>query len=424
MKHIAMYSLIIGTLINTSVVFAGSAGSVTNGNNDGPGSLRAALQSGASTLRIQRSVKAIIITETLQYNGSRSLRLIGGGQIIDGSQLDQNTDIFAVTSGADVSISNLSFIGSADGVNPDPLSPNSGKGVFVNVPVTREGTVRVSLNNVSVSRVVNHGIHVSDCTLGDDCGSGAGGGGEGSSASIFVEANQVIINNVGFGKADADGIRVDERGDGDIHFVARNAIFINVGADGVELDEGNNGDVITDIRGSLFDNNGEYCNLIPANVVAGSPCDDDGDPDVDDGLDIDEAGRGSLFASIRNTDVSNNFDEGLDFDEEGDGGIEVELSNIYAQGNADEGIKLSEEDAGGITAALRAVTTIANNDDGEGIEIEEADNGNVEVVVRRSTLIGGEDEALKVEQNNEGIGTLRVRRSNIGTLDLDNVDEI
>jgi hypothetical protein len=36
----------------------------------------------------------------------------------------------------------------------------------------------------------------------------------------FVEANlkRVSISNVGYGKFDADGIRIDEQGDGDIIF--------------------------------------------------------------------------------------------------------------------------------------------------------------------------------------------------------------
>ena len=53
----------------------------------------------------------------------------------------------------------------------------------------------------------------------------------------------VLVDGVGFGKQDADGVRVDDRNDGDISFSAVNSVFVNVGADGVELDEGNDGSV-------------------------------------------------------------------------------------------------------------------------------------------------------------------------------------
>ena len=38
------------------------------------------------------------------------------------------------------------------------------------------GTVEVYLDNVGVYGVGNHGIHISDCSLVDECGAGSGGG--------------------------------------------------------------------------------------------------------------------------------------------------------------------------------------------------------------------------------------------------------
>ena len=422
MNRLLLSGSLIVALMSANPAFAGGFGVVSNGNNDGPGSLRSALESGASSVKIRRSVKYIIVSEPLEYNGSKKLRLVGSGQVIDGSAIAANEDILRITQGVDTSISDLTFIGNHAEVNENPSIPVGGKGIYINVPVERTGVVRVKLDTVTVMRVGNHGIHISDCSLGDDCGGGSGGGGDGSAASIYVDLQNVVVNNVGFGKADADGVRVDDRGDGSIYFSARNSAFINVGADGVELDEGNNGDVVVDVKGSLFDSNGEYCVLVP--FVPGSPCDDDGDPDVDDGFDIDEAGDGTLFAQIRNSDVTNNFDEGLDFDEEDEGGIEVTLANILAAGNEDEGIKTSEEDGGDVIVKMRAVTTVDNNGSKEGIELEEENAGNVTVVVSDTNLIGGDDEDLKVEQGDEGEGTLKVRRSNITSLDLEGVQEI
>ena len=42
----------------------------------------------------------------------------------------------------------------------------------------------------------------------------------------------------------------------------------------------------------------------------------------------------------------------------------------------------------------------------------------------RSNMIGGGDEELKEEQGDAGTGTIKVRESTLGGLDLENVDEI
>ncbi len=422
MNKTILSAALIAALGYSSSAAATSFALVTNGDNDGAGSLRAALTSGANVVRISRSVASISVTEPLTYDGERRLKLVASGQTIDASGISGNGDIFAVTAGADLSLSNLNFIGNAVDVNPDANTTVGGKGIFVNVPESRQGVVRVTLDNVSVSNVGNHGIHVSDCTLRDECGGGSGGGGEGSLASVYVKLNDVTVNNVGFGTQDADGVRVDERGDGDIYFSAWNSSFLNVGADGIELDEGNNGDVVADVSNSLFDSNGEYCLAVP--FVAGNACDDEGDPDVDDGFDIDEAGPGSLYARVQNTQVTNNFDEGLDFDEEDEGSIVMRVNNVLATGNEDEGIKASEEDEGSLRAALRRVTLANNNGSKEGVELEEANDGDVSVRVSDSTAIGGADEALKVEQTDEGNGRIKVRNSNIDELDLEGVTQL
>ncbi len=410
----------MGLLVSSTAYSATSV--VLNGNDDGAGSLRAALQSGANVIRVPRSVPAIRITQPLVYEGTAALRIIAHGQTVDASQLPATDDIFSVLNGANLTIDDLNFVGSSFEVNESPELPTGGKGVFVNVPEFREGLVLVKLSSVSVSNVGNHGIHVSDCTLRDQCGGGSGGLGQGSPASVSVKLNQVVVDNVGFGRQDADGVRVDERGDGDIYFSAINSIFSNVGADGIELDEGDNGDVVASVDGSVFDSNGEYCISIP--FVLNSACDDDGDADVDDGFDIDEAGEGSIYASITNTRVTNNFDEGLDFDEEDAGDIVTRLKQVILSGNSDEGLKASEEGEGDLQVALGSITIANNNGTKEGIELEEEDSGNVKVRVLKSIAVGGNDEELKVEQGDDGEGVLKIRNSLIDAVDLDGVSQL
>jgi hypothetical protein len=60
----------------------------------------------------------------------------------------------------------------------------AGKGIFVDLRDDQTGTVEIELVNVTVTGTAGHGIHVSDCTLADECGGGSGGAGEGSPASI------------------------------------------------------------------------------------------------------------------------------------------------------------------------------------------------------------------------------------------------
>jgi hypothetical protein len=404
-----------------AAAMAGSTAQVTSDNNDGAGSLRAALASGATHIVINPSVDVITVTESLQYTGTEPLTLIGSGQTIDGAGMSNDLDpIFAVTQGADLTIKRLSFTGSGSYSRSDNLNNgvevSGGKGIYLNVPDTRTGTVKVNLSGVSVFDTGNHGIHVSDCSLGDDCGGGGGGAGDGSPASIEVNLNDVLVDGVGFGKQDADGVRVDDRNDGNIVFNVVNSTFRNVGADGVELDEGNQGSVIINVVNTTFEGNGAYC--VDGPFVAGDACDDEGDPDVDDGFDIDEAGPGDIRGKVVNTEVVNNFDEGLDFDEEDAGGYRLTLSNIYAENNEDEGVKISEENDGGIRVDLKVVTLLNNNGSKEDIEIEEADDGNV-----RASIISSTIDEVKVEEDGTGFGILKIRSSNIAEeLDLDDVE--
>ena len=391
-------SLLVSLLVPVAA-FAAPPGMVTNGNNDGAGSLRAALASGVTKIIIKPSIATIVVTETLEYTGTMPLSINGTGQTIDGSALTDNfAPIFAVTDGADLSIRNLTFDAGGGNANGPYNRENQGggKGIFVDVPFERTGVVSLELTNVTVTGTGNHGVHVSDCTLGDDCGGGSGGGGNGSTASIDVRLVDVVIIDNGNGKQDADGFRVDDRGDGSITFFATNSAFIDNGADGIELDEGNNGDVIINVTHSIFDFTGEY--RLIGQFAPGDACDDDGPADVDDAFDVDEAGDGSVVGRVVGLTVVNNFDEGLDFDEEGTGGFDIHVVNVYAENNADESVKFSEEDDGNTVARLRRVTT-----DGD-LEFEEEGVGIVDVAINGSFV--GDD--MKLAAENVGLSLIHI----------------
>lgn len=465
-------ALALATILSTAVLAAPPAHGagvafVTNGQDAGTGSLRHALEvQQANYVIISRRVSDIEILSTLEYTAETPLTIHGRGQTVRSAM---NTTLLAVTEGADLTVSNVDFAGPGGFsiTNRGDHGQTAGKGIFVDVRDDQEGEVSLTLRNVAVSGVANHGIHVSDCSLADDCGAGSGGGGAGSPASIVLHLDRVTVDGAGNGKFDADGLRVDDRGDGSIYASIRRSRFVNAGADGVEFDEGNDGDVYAQIRHSDFSDNGGYCDpdllaaflpdpdeaefdeseqVTEADIppaVSGSP--DDGcferevdtydsgfveayefGIDVDDGIDFDEADDGALVSSLKHSTISGNLDEGVDFDEEGEGYAWVGLVRAHAFGNADDGFKVSEEDGGSVIGSARRV--VSEDNGGKGVVFEEADDGDLFLSVIASRTANNDDSddtGIEAVQEDEGTGKLRVRASDIADgIDTDGVDEI
>lgn len=459
----------------TSLISLASAGAtaggfavVTNGDNDGVGSLRYALEAKqASTIFIVPSVDMINLESTLNYDPKKRLRLLGSGQTL---KLDKNETLLSVNNGANLFVSDLILEGKPGFYSienrGDLNGEIAGKGIFVDVRDDQSGAVNVSLRDVQVVGFANHGVHISDCDLADDCGAGAGGGGNGSPASVYVSMVNSTIADVGNGKFDADGLRVDDRGEGDIVFFSRNSVFTNVGADGVELDEGDNGSIYTDIIKTEFTYNGNYCDpslmesFLPSepegefdegavtpdqipSAVTGSLDDtciervvdlyDDGTIeeyefalDLDDGIDLDEAGEGSIYSLMIKSTIKFNLDEGVDYDEEGPGGIEAGFIKNLAEDNNDDAFKLSEEDEGDVGVFVKR--TKALNNGGEGFTFEEEGDGNLDAVVIRTTASGNKKsnkDGIEAVQDDAGEGTLRLIKSDIPDgLKLEGVTQI
>ncbi|MCH2159217.1 MAG: hypothetical protein MK096_10620 [Oleiphilaceae bacterium] len=438
--------------ISSVTAHAGSFALVTNGDDSGKGSLRDALESQkARTVYIMPGVNMIELSDTLNYDSQKSLRIFGSGQTV---KLPKNATLLSINEGANLAISDLTLEGLVDTYSienrADLNGELAGKGIFIDVRDDQTGTVSLSLKNVTVQGFANHGVHVSDCSLSDACGAGSGGAGEGSDASIQVTMINSTINDVGNGKFDADGLRVDDRGAGDIIFYSRNSTFQNVGADGVELDEGNDGSIYADVVRSQFLSNGAYCDpalfpgveadgefepgeLMEADLAipSGSLDDtcieiaidlyEDGSIkeyefalDLDDGIDLDEAGDGSIYSFMSKSLISLNLDEGVDYDEAGNGGIDAAFIRNRGIENNDDAFKMSEEDAGDLSVFVRR--TDAFNNGGEGFTFEEEGEGNVDAFVIRVNTARNKKEnkdGLEVVQEDEGQGTLRLIRSNI-----------
>lgn len=419
---------------------------VTNFNATGAGSLQAALDAAGTS----STPTTILITDAngqtetplgLIYNGSSPLTIYGNGITIASSR---NVTLLTAIDARAITLMDMAFEGpggfsiEARGDTDGP----AGKGIFLDVADDADGTIGLRLVNVSVSDVAGHGIHISDCTLADACGGGEGGAGEGSAASIVVELAHVAISNVGQGSFDADGLRVDERGPGDITLTGMHVNVRGVGADGIELDEGQTGDVVVDLTHGNFIENGDYCD--PALLTAYMPDPPEGEfrefdiivadlpqpspdtpdmgcfefevdtfeggsvegyaysIDVDDGFDIDEAGPGSIVATFSVGEMIGNFDEGYDFDEAGSGDIDVVFTGIIGNGNIDDAIKLSEAGPGSVYMTATAVEASSNG--GVGIVAEEEDDGDLLVALVSVATSGNDGGELGIEAVQDGTG--------------------
>ena len=438
---------------------------VTSAADRGDGTLRHAL-SLATAGEVDRIVVAtegdIQIRNGLSYGGSQALSIVGTGQTVLGAN---DATLLTSLGGGDLSIMGLSFQGPGGfSINErSDIDGVSGKGIFVDVPDGATGTISLYLTNVAVSQVGNHGIHVSDCTLADACGGGQDGTGDGSDASIALLLQNVTIDDAGNGKFDADGLRIDERGPGSVHLSVDGSLFTNVGADGVEVDEGQAGSVFATVTNTTFTANGNYCDPsildafmpdadegefsdgeaslddIPS-AERGSPDDgcfeleydlyDSGSVeafeigiDLDDGIDFDESGSGSIFASMVDVAITDNLDEGLDFDEADEGNIIINIIDSVATGNRDDGFKVSEEDDGGIVTIVSNSTAMENGGKGFVFEAEDdsalfADfNG-----VSTSNNDDGDDTGLELVNEGENSGFANVSNSSIADgIDADGV---
>jgi hypothetical protein len=456
--------------VSAAIGFAAAAAAggqvlVTNGKDSGEGSLRAALE---AVSKQEAPAQILVVTDgdieiasTLTYTGKAPLAIYGKGQTV---KTKADTTLLALTEGADLTVNGLDFEG--PGGFDIKNRGKDGKGIFIDMRPDQTGVVTLVLEDVKVSGVAYHGVHISDCDLADDCGAGRGGKGGGSPASIVVRLSEVKISDVGNGRFDADGLRVDERSAGDILFYAQDSTFEKVGADGVELDEGQEGSVFATAVDSKFEDNGAYCDpkilkaFLPKEdegefddgekaetdipgAVTGSPDDacierevelyESGSVkeyefgiDTDDGFDIDEAGPGDLWALIVGATVTGNLDEGLDFGEEDEGGIKFAAWRTTAKDNTDDGIKIVESEGGSVEALLHKVTSKDNG--GKGGVFEQRDAGDLTVVVDQSETGNNDDgdkTGLEVVQDGEGEGTLTVRTSEIADgIDAENVEII
>lgn len=307
------------------------------------------------------------------YTGTQPLTLIGNGATVDGTHagsFELDEDLTAITedgtlvfnTAADLTIKNLTIANSAT------------RGLVVNIPDDAQGhDITVELNKVAVTDSALYGVHIDDNA--DEFDDGIAG------SDIGVE---LIIRNSKFtgngtGAIDFDGVRVDERGLGDIHAEIINTHIDANGGDGIELDEGGDGDVDATMINVTLNGNGFF-----------------NEEDLDDGFDIDEADAGDLEVTLIKVQVNDNMDEGLDFDEAGEGDLDMMLRRVSANNNKDEAIKADEEDGGDLEVDLKKIVVQNSGDD--GIQLTELGEGEIDAKFTKVTSVDNAKYGIKAEQ--------------------------
>lgn len=375
------------TLLSSAVVsaitlgFSASAMAGTFAGINSEETLRAAIEAANSNSDIDKLVfkknAHIVLSEPVIYTGTQDLTIVGKNAVIDGSNAgsfelvvdDEGLEAAVTEDGtlvfntaANLTIRKLNIVDSAT------------RGLVVNIPDDASGDdIEISLRRVSITGSALYGLHIDDNADAFDDGV------NGSAIGIDLSIHSSTFVGNGTGALDFDGIRVDERADGDISSWIVNTQIDGNGGDGIELDEAGEGDIFSTMIGVSISDNGFY-----------------NEDDLDDGFDIDEADGGSIYATLLRVGVNNNKDEGLDFDEEGEGDVNVRIRKLVAVNNSDEAIKVDEEDAGDLRVSITKVEVADSGDD--GIQFTELGEGAISGSLKKVSVAGSKKYGVKAEQ--------------------------
>ncbi len=357
---------------------------VTHSGDSGAGSFREAVGQANGDPAITRiqflgGVSTIALQQTVSFTGTQDLIVDGNGATLDAA--DAGGTAFRASGGGDLAVSNLT------------VRNASGEGIAVDVPGDATGIVHVSLFKVDIVDNRGHGVLVND-QVDPSTTEGVQPDAGGSDASVDVSVVNCRFIRNGYSVSDRDGLRVNEGGAGDLVFSIKHALALDNAADGIELDERGEGDVRVEVFGSDVKGNGRF------------------DPaDLDDGFDIDEYDDGSIIGTIFGSSANDNYEEGFDFNENNAGDLRVDMENVEANGNGEEGIDYEEDDdfAGGgdLVTTMIGITANGNgvSDDGDaGLKIREKGAGDLDATLDR------------VKTSDNRIGGISVREDDVGNL--------
>lgn len=365
---------------------------VTNSDDAGPGSFRAAVQQANADPSIGRikfaGRREVRLESSVEYTGARALTIDGTHATIDGSALASG-DAFRATGGGDLTVKGLV-------VRNAPES-----GINVEVPSTSTGLTTVTLHEVQIVGNRGHGVVVNDQAAPDEAGNPDASppippNMAGSAASVRVVVTGSRFEANGFGAIDRDGLRINEGDDGELTVSITGSRATGNGADGIELDERGSGSVSFVMANTQLSGNGSFTTV-----------------DLDDGIDVDEAGPGDLIGSVTSSSASDNFEEGFDLNENDAGDFRVDMTDVEASRNREEGLDFEEDDdfagGGNLITTLVDVTANGNAAGDAGLKIREKGVGDLDADLTRVTASNNLTSGVQVREDAAGSMRAAVR---------------
>ncbi len=324
----------------TGLLFGNSI-TVSNGNDSGDGSLRAALEQASSaarttTITIPNRINRIELQSPLVYSGTANLTLAGNGVILDASRAGGTA--LTISSGANLTLEDFTVVAAA------------GEGVKVENPECEGFRVAIQLSGINL--VDNSGAgflleDTADCPL------------------------TVSVANSDFSENAGEGILIQEDGDGNLSLTLSNTTLNRNSRDGLLLEE----------------NDLESVNIRLTNVVA--------ENNSISGMTFKEGDIGNLVVNGRNVSTSANATEGMSLAEEKEGNLIFQISGSESNRNRRNGYLLIEEGPGNLNA--NSLATNASENVISGFNLSQAAAGQGRFFRLGGEIVDNTNEAIKAE---------------------------
>lgn len=363
---------------------------VTNANDAGPGSFRAAIDRANTNPSIGRvefraGLAPIGLVDPVVYTGTQALDIAGNGAILEGAGLGATAPAaFLANGGGNLSVAGLT-------VQNAPQ-----EGLTYQVPAAATGIKKVVLVGVQILGNRGHGVLVNDQVDPIDT---SNPNGSDASLDVLVVGSRFAEN--GFGDIDRDGLRINEGGTGNLNAIFSVTRVDHNGADGIELDERGVGDVTFNVSGTQITRNGSYDVTLA---------------DLDDGMDVDESGDGALIGKVFASAANDNYEEGWDFNENDAGDFRVDMTLAEASRNLEEGIDFEEDDdfqgGGDLITTLIGIKANGNGPGGDaGLKIRERGDGNIDATIRGAETNGNLTGGISLREQGTGDLTATIERA-------------
>lgn len=326
---------------------------VTNWEDAGPGTLRAALEEANSdstvvSIRFDSQMN-VHPGAPLVYTGKQPLTIDGNLSGLWGFY--GQGDIFQVHARNTITFRRIAIL------------YGQGVGIKVVVPPDASGTIRVVMQQVTIYGNRGHGLLINDLTefLVDEATTSTAG----SPASLRVEIDGIDLMRNGVeeysgGMAprlpELDGARINEGGDGHLVVIINGAFAELNGDDGIQVDERGKGTLDFRLTASTVQNNG---------MADGA--------DRGTGIRLTETDAGDLKSHVADVTFAGNFMQGADLREDGAGGLLPTFAGVTFVDHWMEAVRLVEDAAvgggGDLVLQMTDATFLRNGGHPDGTDI-------------------------------------------------------